>query len=329
MQVSIIIPIFKVEPYIECCIGSVLRQTYRNLEVILVDDCSPDHSMEIAKNYIEKSLFSKDLSFIYLKHNHNRGLSAARNTGMRAAKGKYVYFLDSDDEISPDCIEKLVHPLKHREYDMVVANYKTTGVRESACDMRLYNGEIVGKHNIVEAKRKGFWYPMAWNKLINVQFIKDNHLEFCEGAIHEDEAFSAEAACVMNSMYCISEVVTYDYKLRSNSIITSLNYDNRIKSYLKILNHMYNFMASHNLLKDPYSNGILSILYGCANSIAYRHSLVEYNKYYSIFRMSVNKHYGERFFANNRVRAFVSTLHFLLPPTLGKLLYRKLNLRSL
>ena len=106
MLISIIIPIYKVEPYIVRCIDSVLNQTYRELEVILVDDCSPDKSMTMARDYIEQSSLSKDLQFIYLRHEKNKGLSAARNTGINSATGKYVFFLDSDDEITPDCLEK-------------------------------------------------------------------------------------------------------------------------------------------------------------------------------------------------------------------------------
>ena len=328
MKVSIIIPVYKVEQYIIRCIDSVLHQTYRNLEVILVDDCSPDHSMEKAHQCINKSPLSKDLQFKYLKHDHNRGLSAARNTGLNAASGEYIYFLDSDDEITPDCVEVLISPLNNREYDMVIANYKTSGIRESLRDASLYNGEIVGRRNIVEARRKGLWYPMAWNKLINVQFIKENNLEFCEGAIHEDELFTAEAACVMKSMCCVGNVITYNYILRSNSIMTSLQYDKRIASYIQILNHMYDFMKSNDLLNDSCSNDLLSMIFIYANAIACKKSIVEFNDKYPIFRRCVNRHYGERFFANNRLRGFVSALHFLLPVACGKLLYRYFNLRQ-
>ena len=100
--ISIIIPIYNVEPYIIRCVDSVLRQTYRQLEIILVDDCSPDHSMEIARKHIEASTSSKGLKFKYIKHEKNRGLSAARNSGLDAATGEYIYFLDSDDEITEE-----------------------------------------------------------------------------------------------------------------------------------------------------------------------------------------------------------------------------------
>ena len=87
--VSIIIPVYKVEPYIIKCIDSVLHQNYRFMEVILVDDRTPDHSMQMAIDYIEQSKLSHDIHFKYVKHDCNRGLSAARNTGIDAATGEY------------------------------------------------------------------------------------------------------------------------------------------------------------------------------------------------------------------------------------------------
>ena len=118
MKVSIIIPIYKVEPYIERCIQSVLRQTYRDLEVILVDDCTPDRSMELAKACIEQSPLSKDLQIVYLRHEQNRGVSVCRNDGIDAATGEYIMFIDSDDHITDDCVETLVKPLENYPYDL-------------------------------------------------------------------------------------------------------------------------------------------------------------------------------------------------------------------
>ena len=103
-KISIIIPIYNVEPYIEDCLQSVMRQTYRGMmECILVDDCGTDNSMKVAEQLIK--IYNGPIDFKVLHHEHNRGLSAARNTGIDAACGDYVYFLDSDDWISDDCFE--------------------------------------------------------------------------------------------------------------------------------------------------------------------------------------------------------------------------------
>ena len=114
MKVSIIIPIYKVEQFIEDCLRSVYNQSYKNLEIILVDDCTPDDSMLIARNFVSKKELPKGMEIKFLSHKKNRGLSAARNTGIDAATGDYIYFLDSDDELSPDCISLLAEPLKKK-----------------------------------------------------------------------------------------------------------------------------------------------------------------------------------------------------------------------
>ena len=104
--VSIIIPVYKVEPYIERCVQSVMAQTYTDIECILVDDCSPDQSIAICERMLIE--YHGPITFQILHHEQNRGLSAARNTGTNAANSDYIFYLDSDDEITHDCISLLV-----------------------------------------------------------------------------------------------------------------------------------------------------------------------------------------------------------------------------
>ncbi len=107
MKISIIIPIFNVEKYIIECLNSVFSQTYKNIEIIIIDDCGTDKSMEIIYNFIK--VYPSKKNVIIIQHPYNKGLSSARNTGIRNATGKYIYFLDSDDYISPNCIESFVN----------------------------------------------------------------------------------------------------------------------------------------------------------------------------------------------------------------------------
>jgi glycosyltransferase involved in cell wall biosynthesis len=125
LKISIIIPIYKVESYIERCNTSVLRQTYRNLEVILVDDYTPDSSMEIAKAVINENQ-NCGMNFVFLKHDHNFGLSAARNTGINAATGDYLFFLDSDDELPNLAIENLYAEVvnKYADQEKVIRKHQ-------------------------------------------------------------------------------------------------------------------------------------------------------------------------------------------------------------
>ena len=117
-KISIIIPVYNVETYIHKCIGSVLAQTYRNIEVILVDDGSPDNSGIICDEYAKKD------KRVIVIHKKNGGLSDARNAGIDAATGDYIVFVDSDDYIAPDMIEKLYETQKRNNADITVCGYR-------------------------------------------------------------------------------------------------------------------------------------------------------------------------------------------------------------
>ena len=119
IKVSIIIPIYNVASYVERCIRSVMNQTLtKEIECIILDDCGSDNSIDIAENLISEYVGCID--FRILHHDFNRGLSAARNTGIDSAKGEYIYYLDSDDKIVPDCIEKLVSSVKKHPDSQIV-----------------------------------------------------------------------------------------------------------------------------------------------------------------------------------------------------------------
>ena len=113
--VSVIIPIYNVEQYIEKCLDSVINQTYKDLEIICVNDCSPDNSAQILLEYAQR-----DTRIKIVNREKNGGLSAARNTGLDEAKGEYVYFIDSDDWIDLDYIEKMVSAITFSKTDVVV-----------------------------------------------------------------------------------------------------------------------------------------------------------------------------------------------------------------
>ena len=129
MVISIIIPVYNVAPYIERSLKSVMGQTYAgDMECLLVDDCGSDDSMAIAERVI--GAYTGPIRFRILHHDHNRGLSAARNTGTDAATGDYVLYLDSDDELAEDCIEKLMRPVEEdATVEMVVGNYASYSSR--------------------------------------------------------------------------------------------------------------------------------------------------------------------------------------------------------
>ena len=215
-KVSIIIPIYNVEPYVEECLQSVMRQSYgERIECILVDDCGTDNSMEVAEQLIE--VYNGPIEFKVLHHEYNRGLSAARNTAMDAACGDYVYFLDSDDWISDDCIEKLTQPLGFGQYDFVIGHYDRDGK-----DSLVSSPEGEYYKNKLESKSRSGIPVSACNKLFRKSFLVDNQLFFEVGKVYEDSIFSFDMSCVERKFYVVNSI-TYYYKRREDSITTRKN----------------------------------------------------------------------------------------------------------
>ena len=220
-KVSIIIPVYNVEPYIEECLQSVMRQSYKGMiECILVDDCGTDNSMEVAGQLIET--YKGPIDFKVLHHEHNRGLSAARNTGIDAASGDYVYFLDSDDWISDDCVEKLTQPLDLKQYDFVVGHYERDG-KDSLVSCPV--GEYY--KNRLESFGSSGIPVSACNKLFRKSFLLDNQLLFEVGKVFEDSVFSFDLACAERKYYVINSI-TYYYRRRENSLTTRKGQDKMV-----------------------------------------------------------------------------------------------------
>lgn len=219
--VSIIVPVYNVEPYVEACIRSVMRQTYDGrIECIVVDDCGTDNSMVVVERLISE--YNGPITFKILSHTHNRGPSAARNTGMDSAKGDYIFFMDSDDEMTNDCLKTLIDPLKENQYNIIVGLFETIDEEGSFHHgkMILPNKSHLVGYEILQSYCKGNLFSMVWNKLYPVSFLRSHNLRFQEGIIYEDELWTFLLVCISQSLYVVNKT-TYKYRRRKNSISTS------------------------------------------------------------------------------------------------------------
>lgn len=222
MKVSIIIPVFEVTAYIQRCIKSVMNQTYENIECVIVDDATQDDSIAKCEQLIED--YEGPVEFRILHHQNNRGLSAARNTGLNAAAGNYVYFLDGDDEIAPDCIEKLIRPvLNDTTIEMVkgVAWRKDEdgSISPSIPGFRQQEMDIVSLEAVRDYFFRNNLSVAAWNKLIRRDFLNQHQLYFKEGVLFEDTLWTFFVVKYLSHIYTIPDV-TYYYHKRPNSITT-------------------------------------------------------------------------------------------------------------
>lgn len=212
--ISIIVPIFNVAPYLEKCVNSIINQTYKNLEIILVDDGSTDESASICDKLKEKD------NRIIVIHKENGGLSDARNAGMSVAKGDYFGFVDSDDYIDKTMYEKLYKAMRNSNSNISLCNY----------DFVYENGELYCENpNVIDngelTKDEFFnklfiaynhFYVVAWNKLYDKEIF--NSLEFEKGRLHEDEFIIHKIIDRCNKVACIEEPL-YFYVQRDNSIM--------------------------------------------------------------------------------------------------------------
>ena len=269
MKISVIIPVYNVAPYIAACLQSVMRQTAQAaLECILVDDCGPDNSMEVVSETLKS--YKGPVDFKIVRHTQNRGLSAARNTGLAAATGDYIYFLDSDDEITPDCIERLSAPLQKESFDLTIGECRIEGGSLPGVALQLPEGTVLRDREILHAYRLQQWYMMSVNKLYRTAFLRSNALQFKEGILHEDELWSFQIASLATSLAVITHE-TYIYKLRQGSITTNTVSPKSLSSLNTILAEMTLFTHTHALHRNPDAHNIIrnfqiAVLYRASGS---------------------------------------------------------------
>lgn len=251
-SISIIIPLYNVADYIEQCLQSVVNQTYQGLvECIIVNDCGTDDSLSITEQFIAD--YKGPITFRLLHHDHNRGLSAARNTGVAEATGEYILFVDSDDYISNDCLKVLTEPLQKYSYDMVLGDLEMFGNPRPITFLPEGEGEIIANENIFHrfyAERT--IYVMAWNKLIRAALFKKHDFSFLDGQLHEDELWSYKVMTKIESIY-IKKNITYYYRIRENSITADYhsNVSKRLDSCYQTLRYVLEHPA--NVPKEEYN----------------------------------------------------------------------------
>lgn len=320
LKVSIIVPVYNVSEYIERCWDSISNQTYKNIEVLFVDDCGTDDSVAKLEGYLAAS---DSVEARILHHARNRGLSAARNTGLEAATGEYVYFLDSDDDITEDCIESLVYPLTEKKYDFVVGDYSVVG-DGGYLPLSLSTGAVETQEEVLRTYAAGEWYVMAWNKLCRRDFLVGNNLFFKEGLIHEDVLWTFKVACKANNMYVVKQPV-YNYYVRSSSIMTSMSIEKDVNIYVEVFENIAAFVEEEDrmygrheyaLIEGKKSGILYSLLQKGENDLYTR----SYRKFRKLPFANPMKAYRQRVIGMGYL---FRDMHYLLPVKLGGL-YKKM-----
>lgn len=246
-MISIVIPVYGVEDYIEDCLASVVAQTYAGpIECILVDDCSPDRSMERAARFID--MYSGSVAFRIVRHECNRGLSAARNTGTELVRGEWVWFVDSDDTLPPDALQIMMDAVAAAPTAQIVAghhrNFGECCEEGNEIPYTDNDGGIEIAMGNREVRRLLFDFKKSvhsvWTKLVRRDAL--GLLRFCQGMLCEDEEWNFHL--IMNTDCAVlTRNVVYNYRQRENSIMT----DN-VKARARINDILLSFMRCSSLV---------------------------------------------------------------------------------
>lgn len=247
IDISIIIPVYNVEVYLKECLNSVINQNFQNYEIICVDDASTDNSVKILFEYIEKQDNIK-----VIRHSENKGLSAARNTGLAYAAGKYIWFIDSDDLILPDSLMELYTIAEKAQTDIVFFNlvrmYKDTDCRKMCVrnDMQISLGKVCqGKKFFSQAVSNHTYISSVCLQFIKTNFLKQNNIGFYNDILHEDELFSFLSTMSAQRVLYVDKKY-YIYRQREGSIMSGKNYM-RAESLFVIMVQILTYWKSHNL----------------------------------------------------------------------------------
>lgn len=316
--VTISIPLFKCENFLEKCLESAKNQTYRNIEIILVNDKTPDKSVEIAEQFISKHQLN-NWHIVHLEK--NSGLSVVRNKGIELALGKYIFFLDSDDTIASECIEKMVNLAESEKVQMVIG--EVLGIRLPSME-KFDIFPILEKENVLRSNEDilksyllGGFPESSWNKLIRLDLIRENKLYFKAGLYAQDSLHTFQMMLKVSSLAILREK-TYNYFLHKDSVIHNRERYHFLNWFtiLKIITKEY-FKA-----KKSVQSAILSYI------ISYQESTLQmnwnakksrelwiesYKNYKEIPRLSFFDYFSGNYSKSTKKKSF----YISLPPNIG------------
>ncbi len=260
-KVSIIIPVYKVEKYLRRCLDSLINQTYQNVEIILVDDGSPDACSAICDEYASKS------SHIRVIHQENRGLSEARLSGFKQASGEYILFIDSDDYVLPEMVNTLVHALEKQKADLSMCAYCTQNGQEISANSLPYAKPIIEQKDIMEE----YMLPLIGNshqginipgflciRLMKKEFIDEEFFVSENTYFMEDHVFDLKYAKNISSIAIVNQPL-YVYCINRESLSNRYR-PNKWQMYVNLYDYYQKYLSQNNI--SPPSERLTNMLAG-------------------------------------------------------------------
>lgn len=252
--ISIIVPIYNASIYLRQCIASILSQTYQELEIILIDDGSTDDSFQICEQY------RKEDRRIKLIHRENGGLVAARKSGLEAARGAYIGFVDADDYIEPDMFEVLYHIIKEFHVDfvhsgMIVDNTKICSFEEGVTDLTLWDRADYIRRNVFETQTISF---ALWSKLFRANLVREAYMKLPDDQSYGEDLLCLCSCLLKSSRFYMLRDAFYHYRIREGSLC-HLNWVDTCIEESRLYTYVLSLFKENNLPE------------GCGNSARYHY----------------------------------------------------------
>lgn len=323
-NVTMVIPVYNSEKYISRCIESVLNQTYKNVDILIINDGSKDNSQKIIDGYAKKY---KNIITIEQK---NMGVANTRNKAIQMTNTEYIMFMDNDDYIDKDYIETLLKNAEDGKYDIVVCGYRRPNENGKILkEVKLENYEFA-KYNVLS----------PWSKIYRTDFLKKNNLEFLNNDIGEDLYLNYQAYACTNKIKTI-DYVGYNWFLNTKSVSSTKQRNAKKVNTFKFFNECYDTMKKKDLINKNYDvieytffTTVVWYLSYCTKELNFKEICEEYDKSFGW----LNKHFPDykknKFIGFNKakgqekiVRNSLAIMLFLHKIHLGKVatyLYSKL-----
>lgn len=242
--ISVVIPVYNVEEYLDASLCSILQQTIQDIEIITINDGSQDSSLQILERYALKDSRVKVVS------QENKGLSTARNTGLKLATGKYVYFFDSDDILQTTALETISKLAESTQAQIV--HFFSSEIDESGNQLNRKNkhsgilqiNPVVGQKFMLSIFNKGKYATNVQKYFYENKFLKEHQLTFPDGYIHEDESFTMIALCLAERVVSTDEALLLK-RFRRNSIMSSERGISNVKGWVRASIDLADFSQKH------------------------------------------------------------------------------------
>lgn len=246
-KISIIIPLYNAEKYITKCLDSIITQSYKNFEIIVINDKSKDNSWDVLNQYVSKNL---NINFRIINNEMNLGLSKTRNKGMDLATGMYILFMDNDDTLVDEFALQYFVNATDNDPDIVIGKTRflqNNEPKESKYHTLKNTKETYAGSEVIDGFLSGQWAVTAWNKLYKTAFLKENKLRFLDDLLHEDELWAFETAIPAQTVNFLA-YETYNYYSLSNpeSMTATMGLKN-IEHYLITLTKKLEIAKNQNL----------------------------------------------------------------------------------